>query len=193
MLQLLNGDLKRFGVLKYDQHQEFSSIEWKLALDDSCLRAHIAKFDIDNNGHDDVVLKQEACLQGEPDDSLFIYKEGKNAPPPPPKFVLDASTIKQSSGLIGQFPHGIYELRKLGQFREGKHEFFHHIGGIFRINPFRFGRKYYLMIDNPLQISNKDGKRFTAIALYEKTGQLNDRCYFAIKGQSGGNRVENGS
>ncbi|MBY0248950.1 MAG: hypothetical protein K2Q17_14910 [Nitrospiraceae bacterium] len=181
MLKILSEDLKAFGELKYDQHEEFTAIEWTLALDDYCRRDQLAQFDIDNDGHDDTVLKNEGCLRGVLDDSIFIYTEGKNAPQPPPHFVFDVSVAKRASGLIGQFPQGRYELRKLPKFREGTAEFYRHVGGLFRMNPFRFSGRYYVVIDNPFQQPDKGGKRFTAIVSYEKDGHLTDVCYFATR------------
>lgn len=181
MLKLFNEDLKYFSELQYGAHEEFTAIEWTLALDDYCRRDQLAQIDIDNDGHDDTVLKHAGCLRGVFDDNIFIYAEGKQAPQPPPHFVFDASVTKQASGVIGQFLHGQYELRKLPKFREGTGEFYQHIGGHFRLNPFRFGDKHYVVIDNPYQQPYKGGKRFTAIARYEKNGHLTDLCYFATR------------
>lgn len=181
MLDVFNEDLKYFGELQYGQHEEFTAIKWTLALDDYCRRNQLAQIDIDNDGHDDTVLKYEGCLRGVLSDNIFIYAEGKQAPQPPPHFLFDASVAKQASGVIGQFLHGQYELRKLPKYREGTAEFYQHIGGLFRLNPFRFGDRYYIVIDNPFQQPYKNGKRFTAIARYEKNGRLNDLCYFATK------------
>ncbi|TKB65837.1 MAG: hypothetical protein E8D52_15690 [Nitrospira sp.] len=77
MLNLFNEDMKNFGELKYDQHEEFTSIDWTLALDDFCWRIHTAQFDIDNDGHEDVVLKHAACIRGILNDSLYIYAEAR--------------------------------------------------------------------------------------------------------------------
>lgn len=180
MLQLFNEDLKTFDELKYEKHEEFASIEWTRVLDDYCSRAQMSHFDIDNNGHDDTVLKHEACLRGVLDDNIFVYAEGENAPHLQPHFEFNAEAIKRASGRIGQFPHGMYELRKLPKFREGTAEFYQHIGGLFRMNPFRFDGRYYIVIDNPFQQPRKGGRRFTAIASYE-SGHLNDICYFATR------------
>jgi hypothetical protein len=182
MLNLFNEDMKNFSELKYEQHEEFTAIDWTLALDDYCQRVEMAQFDIDNDGHDDTVLKDAGCRRSVLSDNLFIYAEGKQAPQPPPHFVFDASVAKQASGVIGQFPHGQYELRKLPKFREGTAKFYHHIGGTPQINPFRFGGRYYLVLDNPFKQPPYDGgKRFTAITSYETNGQLTDRCYFATR------------
>ncbi|MDH4187909.1 MAG: hypothetical protein OEV08_13025 [Nitrospira sp.] len=181
MLKLFNEDLKFFSELQYGAHEEFAAIEWTLANEDYCSRDQLAQFDINNDGHDDTVLKSEGCLRGVLDDNLFIYDGGKQAPQLPPHFVFDASVAKQASGVIGQFPHGQYELRKIPKFREGTTEFYQHIGGLFRLNPFRFGGKYYVVIDNPYQQPYKGGRRYTAIARYETNGHLTDLCYFATR------------
>ncbi len=181
MLSLFNEDMKNFGELKYDQHEEFTVIDWTLALDDYCQHDQLAQFDIDNDGHDDTVLKHAGCLRGVLNDSLFIYVEGKDAPQAPPRFVFDASVAKQASGVIGQFPHRTYELRKLPKFREGTAEFYQHIGAPFHMNPFRFGGRYYLVLDDPFHFLNKGQKRFTAIGHTDKQGHLTDICYFATR------------
>ena len=181
MLKLFNEDMKTFGELKYDQHEEFTAIEWTLADKDYCSRDQLAQFDIDNDGHDDTVLKNDGCLRGVLNDSLFIYAEGKHAPQLPPHFVFDASVARQASGVIGQFRHGAYELRRLPKFREGTAEFYHEIGDPFRMNPFRFEGRYYLVLDDPFHFLNKGEKRFTAIVQTDKQGHLTDLCYFATR------------
>jgi hypothetical protein len=181
MLSLFNEDLKYFSELQYGQHEEFTAIEWTLALDDYCRRVEIAQFDIDSDGHDDTVLKYAGCLRGVLDDDLYIYGEGKNAPAAPPHFTFNVDVLKQASGLIGQFPHRMYELRKLPKFREGTAEFYHYIGAPLRLNPFQFGGRYYLVLDDPFHFLNKGEKRYTAIVRTDKHGHLNDVCYYATK------------
>lgn len=180
MLKIFNEDMKTFGELQYGQHEEFTVIDWTLALEDYCRRDQLAQFDIDNDGDDDTVLKHQGCLRSTLSDNLYIYAEGKNAPVPPPKFLFDAAMAKQASGVIWKSRDGLYELRKLPKFREGTFEAYHYIGAWrgFRINPFRFGGQYYVVLDNPFQVL-KNGRRFTAIAKYEKNGQLNDVCYLS--------------
>ena len=181
MLNLFNEDMKNFGELKYDQHEEFTSIDWTLALDDFCWRIHTAQFDIDNDGHEDVVLKHAACIRGILNDSLYIYAEGKNAPKDPPYFTSNVDVLKQASRVIGHFPHGQYDLRKLPKFREGTVEFYRYMGEPFYMNPFRFGGRYYLVLDDPFHFLNKGERRYTAVVQTDKHGNLNDVCYFAIK------------
>ena len=181
MLNLFNEDMKKFGELKYDQHEEFTSIDWTLALDDYCQRDQLAQFDIDNDGHEDTVLKHAACLRGVLNDTLFIYAEGKDAPQAPPRFVFDASVAKQASRVIGQFPRRTYDLRKLPTVREGPAEFNQRIGAPFHMNPFRFGGRYYLVLDDPFHFLNKGEKRFTAIVRADRQDHLTDLCYFATK------------
>lgn len=36
MLDVFNEDLKNFGELQYGQHEEFTAIEWRFALDEYC-------------------------------------------------------------------------------------------------------------------------------------------------------------
>lgn len=181
MLKIFNEDLKAFGELKYDQHEEFTAIEWTLALDDYCRRVQLAQFDIDNDGHDDTVLKYAGCSRGVFDDDVYIYAEGKNAPKSPPYFTFNVDVLKQASGLIGHFQYGVYELRKLPKFREGTAQFFHKIGAPFHMNPFRFGGRYYVVLDDPFHFLNKGEKRFTAIVHTDKQGHLTDLCYLATK------------
>ena len=49
------------------------------------------------------------------------------------------------------------------------------------MNPFRFGGRYYLVLDDPFHFLNKGQKRFTAIVRTDKQGHLTDLCYFATK------------
>lgn len=181
MLNLFNEDMKNFGELKYDQHEEFTAIEWTLAKESYCSRDQLAQFDIDNDGHEDIVLKDESCIRGHPSDSLFLYAEGKNAPQPPPHFTFDASVAKQASGVIGQFPHGTYDLRKLRKFREGTAEFYYYIGFPFKMHPFIYENRRYISIDNPFQPPRERKRRFTVIATTDNNGHLTDQCYFATQ------------
>jgi hypothetical protein len=85
MLRIYNEDLKEHGEIKYDQHEEFKAIKWekqKSYVDfykNGKLREHdtlISRFDINNDGSPEVILKDEhRSLRGWDSDALYIFRE----------------------------------------------------------------------------------------------------------------------
>ena len=64
LLNLINDDLKRYGTIRYDTHDMFAAIKWKPLSeklgekfkDSSCSMDYIAEFDLNNDGHIDIVV-----------------------------------------------------------------------------------------------------------------------------------------
>jgi len=167
MINLFNEDLKIHGKLKYEQHVEFSSIGWTKVFEDYCDLIYMSEFDINDDGQIDTVVKNAACLSNEENDVLYVYDKGFNAPKYPPNFKLDATMVKQSSGVIGSFPKGSYYLKKIPKFKVGSYEGFHYLGSPFLINPFRFRNKTFIAIDSPFLTEDGGGKKFIVITKYK--------------------------
>lgn len=174
---LFNSDIKEHGAIQYQRHPEFNAIEWTTVWEDYCDVVQMGEFDINNDGHKDIVLRNAACLSNEENDILYVYDKGLNAPQYPPSFKLDAALAKRSSGMIGGFQKGSYYLKDIPKFRVGSYEGFHHLGAPFIIHPFIFQNKRYVTIDSPFLVKDGGGKKFLVIAKYKRGEELEDACY----------------
>src|SRR5437867_12629369 len=69
MLELVNEDLERYGKIAYQSHHEFAAIKWEPLekvlgekfKDSHCGIYRTAKFDINNDGRAEIVVKVSGC------------------------------------------------------------------------------------------------------------------------------------
>lgn len=149
---------------------------------DHCSLYQWAEFDIDNDGHLELVVKWSACLGGIRSDTLYIFRGEEpragiyetlmNRYPP-----SDSPEAKANQErLLGQLSYTgqRYELQKLPPFKNrfGRMEL-HGIAGKVWIHPFLFGGQTYL------NLHGLSGMH--VIARYHRseksTAQLEDVCY----------------
>jgi hypothetical protein len=84
MLTLYNGDLQKYGKIHYYSHPEFTRIQWKygkyiLHNTESGMKFSVggefAKFDINNDGKDELVFKKEVPYRNLFGDELFVFDD----------------------------------------------------------------------------------------------------------------------
>jgi hypothetical protein len=84
MLTLHNDDLQKYGKIYYSGHPEFTRIQWKyggyiLRNTESGMEFSIggqfAKFDINNDGKDELVFKKEVSYRNLSGDELFVFDD----------------------------------------------------------------------------------------------------------------------
>src|SRR5437879_200851 len=77
MLNLFNDDMKKYSDIRYDKHEIFSQVPWKVVDlggdGHGCIFLKNATFDINNDGKEDLVLKTSMCLRDQLSDSLYIF------------------------------------------------------------------------------------------------------------------------
>jgi len=84
MLTLYNDDLQKYGKIYYSGHPEFTRIQWKyggyiLRNTESGMEFSIggqfAKFDVNNDGKDELVFKKEVSYRNLFGDEIFVFDD----------------------------------------------------------------------------------------------------------------------
>jgi hypothetical protein len=194
MLNIYNEDLRQYGEVKYDADKEFTTIRWEgkkyyrmiegkkeypaYSYSDNIVR--MSKFDINNDGKEEIVIKDKGMLRSNFTESLYYFKNEDSG-----YFKEDEFDIKilytKATGAVGTggFKGNTYALKELPQILEvigGKEvKLYHVMGGWFYVNPFVFKEVYYMSMrdDDPSDI-----KKFSVILKYTKDNQLKDICYY---------------
>jgi hypothetical protein len=197
MLGIYNDDLKKYGHIKYELHEEFSSIDWgkikyfrrvdngkeypkyPTVLDDGY--AEISKFDIDNDGEDEVVIKKEGSLSGIETQSIFYFESEDAAYFKDNEFNLKDLYTK-SAGVIGDSnPEGrVYMLRELPKtvITSGSEYpemiVYNGLGAHFNFHPFKLQNKYYIdMKDRQLA-----PQKWLVVLMFMHSSKPTDVCYY---------------
>lgn len=190
MLKLYNEDLRKYGEVRYDEHEEFKAIKWeekkyyttypdgkKHYMDNGSVL--MSRFDINNDGKEEIVLKFTQFFKREFADNLYFFKSEYS------HFFKDEFDVNglhlKAIGKMGTmaFMGNTYALKGLPQISEivgGKEvKLFYVMGGWFYVNPFVFKEASYIDMrdDDP-----PDSKKFLVILKYTKDNQLKDICYF---------------
>jgi len=195
MLKLYNEDLRKYGEIKYDQHEEFNAIKWEekkyyMMREGkkeyppsyaSNMPALMSRFDINNDGKEEVVIKTEGMLHGIVTEQLFYFR-GKdsayfnNEEGFDTKILYDKATGRVGGGVgFEANGYGLKELPKISIGVVGDKEAYAHyvVGGHFYIDPFIFNGTYYIdMKDKQLGI-----RKWLVILKYTKDNQIKDVCY----------------
>ncbi|MCL4536255.1 MAG: hypothetical protein M1610_01480 [Nitrospirae bacterium] len=198
MLGLYNEDLRKYGKIQYDEHEAFTVIKWEekkyyttypdgkkhypMSLPDTVL---ISKFDINNDGKEELVVKDTVPVRGRPSESLYYLKNEDSVyfkdDEVDVKILYDKATGAVGTGAGGAFKANVYFLKKLPPFgiRDIEpfkgHLRYYSLGGWFILNPFVFKKAYYIsMMDN----DPSENKKFLVILKYSKDNQLKDICYY---------------
>ena len=169
MLALYNEDMRVYGRIRYDQHEMFTNIWKPVDLDEAnhptygCLQLWRGIFDINNDGKNELVIKQSACLSGILTDSLYVYPSNSdvlNFNPESGKL----NPLKDTDNKLGE--HEVYYLRDLPGASKAW------VGGHLILNPFIWeGTSYISMTDQT--------PRWIIIAKYKQAEEKQDICYFS--------------
>ncbi len=199
MHRLYNDDIKKYGEIKYDQHEEFNAIEWgdkkfyrirdgKKEYPKEAVESHttvqISYYDINNDGKEEIVIKQEGYYKGIQSDNVHYFKNEDAS-----LFQEDAFDIKilynKSTGNISSGGGNIYELKELPKFiysgiDNKDTKAYYSLGAYIYVNPFLFAGTYYLDLKDevPYDFKNMYSSNFLIILKYTKENQRQDACYF---------------
>jgi hypothetical protein len=198
MLKIYNEDLRKYGEIKYDQHEEFEAIKWEkkrrflrieqekkvyspLEIDNIVLTS---KFDINNDGKVETVIKDETVwYRGVPADSLYYFTGENSSYFKDEEF--DSSTYKNATAKIGtggvDFDGNVYFLKQLPKISIGivgtKEAFSHYlIGGYFYINSFLYKGTYYIDMKDRQAWPDK----WLVILKYTEENKPKDICYYSF-------------
>lgn len=164
ILKLFNEDTERYGELQYEKHKEFivwEPIKTGAAPQDATYDSPSLKqtFDINNDGTNELVLRERHYLRGQLIDSLFIYPaETKMSE------VLENPNLEP----IGIVDFAGYYLRQGSTAKPDKPPT---AIGVVRIEAFRSGRNTYISLADWNQ-------SWIVIARFLRGRELEDVCYF---------------
>ncbi|ULA62143.1 MAG: exported protein of unknown function [Nitrospira sp.] len=182
MLHLFNADWTRFQTIRFDLHQEFTSIPWVpmnnlgpdlLPEED----IQIAKFDINNDGRNDLVVKSHWSLRGKMSEELDVYGDEEGALPLKAEFGM--ADLKQSQGSIG---HG-------GVYPSGKRvDQTLVLGARLLIYPFKYKNQVYISVKDrsdefEFETYEEDVRmdKWHVVAKYKGDEETEDLCYFRLE------------
>ncbi len=196
MLKIYNADLKKYGEVRYDEHEEFTAIKWEekkyyrvregkkeypvypYATNITVL---MSRFDINNDGKEEVVIKDAGMVFSIITENLFYFKGEDSAYFKEKEFDIKI-LYNNATGRVGggaDFERSVYYLKKLPQIYigiiGGKEAYSHYpVGPHFYVNPFNFKGAYYIDMKDMQRSSNK----WLVILKYAKDNQIKDICYF---------------
>lgn len=194
MLKLYNEDLRKYGEVKYDEHKEFQAIKWEkkryfqmLEGEKDYLGALISRFDINNNGKEEIVVIGETYLRSISFDTLYFFKKEDSGYF---KDDFDVKIFDKAIGKVGMggagFMSNFYDLKELPQFlyigvgdKEAKAHY--SLAGYFYIKPFIFKGTYYIDMkdEDPLRFEDtSEPKKWLVVLKYTKDNQPKDICYY---------------
>lgn len=177
LLNLFNEDVKKHGELTY-QHEAFTRVQWETIASiyderypaHSCDSLQRANFDIDNDGHSNLVLKHSGCLHDLMSDGLFIFPENSDIfsrLKPGPGGLTDMFASVNKFDLTGD----VYQLKEI---KGKKGSLPPNIGTVFILQPFFRGQTFYISVTG----LERD---WVVIAKYRQAESIQDVCYFKRK------------
>lgn len=123
-----------------------------------------AKFDIDNDGQSESVVKRSGCLGGILSDRLYIFQSED-----PRKDIYQTFMKPMTNSLVGMIDYtgDTYELKELLPFnwKPGRQRL-HHVSGIVFVHPFTFNGVTYLDLHG--LCCNEDQSAWHIIARYKE-------------------------
>ena len=196
MLKLINDDLREYGEIRYQDHEMFTAVKWEPLsnlLGDKyqnapCEIQNAARFDVNNDGSQDLVVKHTGCFKSRLLDWFIFLDVEEDVFKTYDDYAIEKNTV-------GKFPEDAtvlptYTLKtpvsvkdrtkdKLGLtfMSEG-------VGGWIVINPFIYKSTAYLAItDRGVEGTSPSGEGFV-IGKYKSPRDLDEACYFKQAPQS---------
>jgi len=174
LLNLFNEDVRQQGELTY-QHEAFTRIQWETITSiyderypsHSCDLLQRANFDIDNDGHNNLVLKHSGCLHDLMNDDLFVFPEDSDIIS---RLTPGPGGLSDMFASANRFPptSNGYDLKAA---KGNKGALPPNIGPIFVLQPFLWERTFYISVTG----LERD---WVVIAKYRQTDSVEDICYF---------------
>lgn len=194
MLKIYNEDLRKYGEVRYDEHEEFKAIRWKggTYIINNTERGKIyaqqgkyAKFDINNDGKNEMVFKDKTSLRNVEGDEIFVFADTNIDFSKGIEFSVDE--VRKFSGIqiAPPWPYEI-DLKMIdSKFRKKYYEGWTGLG-ISVMNPFFLNNTYYVGIEEVYKkppiwhvISKYRDEQIT-VNDYRMTSKLEHVCYFEI-------------
>lgn len=169
MLNLFNEDVRKYKFINSEKHKEF--VRWEplnAAGSSPCGQYWQSKFDINNDGADEIVIRVRSCLGGAMTDLLYIFpltSDVLERLKEPDSQVLASAPDKVE--LLGDGGHW-YALRELPVTKKDAPR--PGIGGVLLLEPFVKGKTAYISMTDAHE-------EWIVIAKYLRGEALEDVCY----------------
>ena len=219
MLKLYNADLKKYGRVMYEKHEEFNWIKWEKkairirpAFAPSMIEiepSEIALFDINNDTRDEAIIYSESMLSGHP---LDLYEIFRTDDLPMLDDVVDGkiySSKRQKSFDSNEAPPlNLYEITDSGLRKLPKRmrffisatkargdNFGYFVGSSSKINFIKYHDRYYIAFRGPMSLA--PGERHDKMGQYSIISELQQdntfkhQCLYLIKKAKPTNRRTN--
>ncbi len=209
MHKLYNEDLRKYGEIKYDEHEEFKAIKWEEkkyywhgVIDNIEKRGTVllSKFDINNDGKDEIIIKDEhEGVRGIDSDRLYIFRE-KDYDFSQDEITLGKAFADKAIGAWGYvfnrkpFEGNVYSLYELPPYKiwidptsaNKNFKFYYALGGWFYFHPFFYKGKYFTSMNDRLPGTAErwrldpayEENKWEVILQFTPENQLKDTCYF---------------
>lgn len=177
VLEAFREDVDDRSRLRY-QHEIFRQITWKpVELNGQgpkarhCSSLNQARFNLDNDGQLDLVIKSTFCMKGSPSDSFYKF--------PADSAVLEQANWQDLSPLLAtpdkfERTGGAYPLTQIPIQETGVSPAT--LIGVFTVQPF--------MLDGSTYVSLTDGRaEWIVITKYLRGDQFEDQCYLRMTGR----------
>lgn len=207
MLNLYNEDLKKYGQIDYDRHNEFKVIKWEKqksyfqSQEAKGLKEYgtlISKFDINNDGVSEIIIKDDhRAVRGIESDGLYIFRE-KDFNIFRDKIVISQEFADKTIGAWGwvfnkkPFEGNVYSLYELPPYKiwvdptpaKKKVKFYYSLGGWFYFYPFIYKGKYFTSMNDRLpdtaekwRVPEYEEDKWEVIFQFTPDNQVEDVCY----------------
>lgn len=181
MDEIINEDVKIRSDFIPENHAVFQAIDWKIITNGKPgiggkpdFQYQLAKFDIDNDGKNEWVIKFRGGLKGYLSDDLYLFDEDTQLQHPQ----RDLRNIVAQKKVEITFTGDLYELKELAE--KDVLGSWYSIGPMVTLDTFLFDGVFYLSMDGriPGGRYGEYGPRWLVIARYVKPGEFVDICYF---------------
>jgi hypothetical protein len=174
LLNLFNEDVKQHGELTY-QHEAFTSIQWETITSiyderypaHSCDSLQRANFDIDNDGHSNLVLKHSGCFHDVMTDDLFVFPEDSDIIS---RLTPGTGGLSDMFASANRFPPTSHRYERKAT-KGNKGALPPNIGPVFVLQPFLWEQTFYISVTG-LE------RGWVVIAKYRQAENIQDVCYF---------------
>ena len=172
VLNMFNRDMRKFRDIRYHEHEMFKRVAWqKFELEEQTYGCELfwqGRFDINNDGNEDLVIKWSACLRDNLSDSFYVFPLNSDVlaklKPGPEGLAPLFETPNKFQRTMGGYNFSELPLDQTEGLVQG-------IGGVFVIQPFIWNKRTYLSMTDLHQ-------EWIVINQYQGEDHFQDLCYF---------------
>ena len=164
MGKIFNDDVTRYGHVKYDSHPKFNAIKWSMGSyyyfqPSNGIKKNkgviFSKFDINNDGSYETILKEEKYLFGDSGDQIIVIDNDNYNFLEKPELPVEVHAKLPGIKLSAKWPYKLNMERAFEGFRADEKYSENNILKLMVIHPFIFNDTVYLSMKEILRIENR--------------------------------------